>query len=148
MEAWIRIRGDGQWQIVEMQKARGAVPLGITELVGAIARQQEQAVLLPLEGPLLLAVARPDGRQPATVDDVDCLVERELQARKRGPGWNLRDARFGDALLPGEFEESSVALPLIPAAERDGAHVLDEVPIMNGDSSRFDPLVVRGLAVP
>src|SRR5690242_19745004 len=95
-------------------------------------RDQEHAVLLPLERLLWGAVAGPDGREAATLDDVDDLVEREALRRKRLARRDLRDAGLAHTLLAGEDQERGVAFTLRPRAHLDRPRILNEIATMNG----------------
>src|SRR3954451_819618 len=63
-------------QVVIVHQSGGSIAAHVGDLVPAIVRQHEQAVLLPLKR-LLLAVCAPNGTDALAISHVDRLVETE-----------------------------------------------------------------------
>src|SRR5687768_227586 len=117
-----------------MQQAHRLIALHVGELVRVVMRQQEHAVLLPLEGFLRPFLARPNSRETAAFDDVDDLVESKLDRRQSLTGRNLRHSRRSDAFLTDELNERGVTLARVPPAELQCAQVLDVITAVDGNS--------------
>ena len=120
-----------------MKQQRPIRAAGVGDLMGAVARQHEDAVLLPFEGARGGALPLPYGRETASLDDVDRFVECEPQPRQRRAGGNLCDAGLCDALLARELEERGTTFPLSPVAQVDSAQIVDEIPLMHGQVERI-----------
>jgi hypothetical protein len=93
-------RGHGRRQAISEENAGGLATVRITELVSVVGRDQEEAVLLPLEGSRR-AIAGPDRRQAAAFHHVGKVVDGEPKRGQRGPRGDLDQRCTAHPLLTG-----------------------------------------------
>src|SRR5204863_640478 len=116
VEALIRDRGHGGRQSVGKEDADRLGAVRVREVVGVVRRDEEHAVLLPLERDLR-PVAGPDRRQATALDHVGQVVDGDLEWRRRLPWRDLDQRGAADTLLPRELEERHVAAATVPVPE-------------------------------
>src|SRR5206468_3460272 len=110
---WIRARRQQEREVVVVEQPRWLGAVGAAELVEVVPRQQEHAVLVPLEA-LPGSVRAPDRGRPAALGNEDNLVERQPHRGQHAARWDFGHPRLGDALRAFELDERRVTAALLP----------------------------------
>ena len=120
------VRAHGHRQQVHVERDRGLVASRVAQLVVVVDRDAEEAVLLPLEGDLRLALG-PDVCDAVALEDVDDLFERHAERRDRLSRGYLQHVDMLDAPVPLEADDGGGASAQRPVPAFEGAGVLDVV---------------------
>src|SRR5215467_8631846 len=105
-------------------------------------------MLLPFENLLAPLFPGPDRRKAATFNYINDLIEGDFEVRQRFAWGNLCDACSRSSFLADKLNKGGIALALVPPPELQRSQVLDVVAVIDRNSLRLHPFIVRIVLAP